>query len=371
MRFTKLLPILFLIALFFISCNNDKTNVDDNQNSNSTNDTFVENNNSVSELDISANFKIETPVKVACGDMISIEFEITDSTDFDSVVLNVGDVNIGTISESKIILDYSTSELNVGQQIFKATVYAGNKQKSFTDNVVLVSDIEPKKMTYKIIKEYPHDIQAYTQGLVYDDGILFEATGLETKSSIRKVDLETGEVLFGKANPPDVFGEGLTIFNDNLIQVTWRDHIGYVYNKENFQVISEFNFNTEGWGLTSDDEFLYMSDGTHNIYVLDPTGFSVVRTIHVFDNKGMVYYLNELEYIAGYLYSNIYMQDYILKIDIETGKVLEKIDMTGILPDALRTQNTDVLNGIAFDKKGNRIFVTGKNWPKLYQVEFK
>ncbi|MBN2893208.1 MAG: glutaminyl-peptide cyclotransferase [Bacteroidales bacterium] len=370
MNFTKFLPIFLVFFMLLISCNNN----DGCNKSNDVNDSLnnVNNNTNVEKhLDISVSYVVNHSETSVCGDIVGVDFEVIDTAKVDSLQFWINKEKIFSSNEKKFDYQYETTNEKVGAKVLKVVVFADGKNKEFTEKFVLLSDIIPVKKTYKIIKEFPHDENAYTQGLVYDNGILYEATGLETKSTLRKVDLKTGEVLSGITNQNNVFGEGITVLNDKIIQITWQDHVGIVYEKESLQVLSEFNYNTEGWGLTTDGENLYMSDGTNIIYVLEPNTYSVVEMIPVLDNKERIMYLNELEFIEGYIYANLYTKDFIVKIDPKNGKVLEKIDLTGILPNALYKQNTDVLNGIAYDKENNRIFVTGKNWPKLYQVEFK
>lgn len=370
MNFTKLLPIFSFFIILLISCNENK-DVDNQQNVDSTSNKDTNNVSIVATLDIDAIFEINVLEPVPCGTLVDVDFKIIDESEIDSLQFWYKDKKIMSLQDNYFDYQINTKKEPVGTANLKVIVFEGDKHQVFTNKFVLLSDITPMNRTYKVIKEFSHDENAYTQGLVIDDEVMYEATGLETKSSLRKVDLNTGEVLFSITIPNNVFGEGITILNDKIVQITWQDHIGYVYDKESFQILSEFNYNTEGWGLTTDGEYLYMSDGTHKIFVLDPINYSVVNTIEVYDNKSKIYYLNELEFFNGFIYANVYTQDYIVAIDPATGKVMEKIDFTGLLPNALRTQNTDVLNGIAFDNDNNRIFVTGKNWPKLYQVEFK
>ncbi len=369
MKNTKLLPIFLFLLIIVFNCKENKQNNNNIDTVQNFEDTNIVNN--ISEtLDIVAKFIITSEKPGVCGKNIKVSFDASDSIKIDSIEIYFDEKKINSFFSNTFELEITTENETVGGKKIYAKVYSDNKFKTFEQNIVLLSDIIPQKLKYKVIKEYPHDVNAYTQGLVYEDGILYEATGLDTKSSLRKVDLNTGEVLFSFTIPNNFFGEGITIVNEKIIQITWQNNTGFVYDKKNFQVLAEFNYNTEGWGLTFDGEFLYMTDGSHIIYVLDPNTYSVVKQIPVLDNKDRVFYLNELEYINGFIYANIYLTEQIVKIDPKTGKVVATIDFTGLLPDALKTEDTDVLNGIAFDKKNNRIFVTGKNWPKLYEVVF-
>lgn len=223
--------------------------------------------------------------------------------------------------------------------------------------------------TYRIVNTYPHDPGAYTQGLIYQDDIFYEGTGLRGQSTLRKVEVETGQVLQLLRLPDELFGEGITIFGDRLIQLTWQARIGFVYDKNSFELQQEFTYPTEGWGLTHDGERLIMSDGTATLYFRNPVTLAETGQVEVFDENGPVILLNELEYINGEVFANIYRTDRIARIDPQTGRVLGWIDLTGLLGPEDRTQPVDVLNGIAYDVETGRLFVTGKLWPKLFEIE--
>lgn len=223
--------------------------------------------------------------------------------------------------------------------------------------------------SYRVLHEYPHDPNAFTQGLLFLNGFLYESTGLMGRSSLRKVDLATGHVLQEIKVPDRFFAEGLTDWRHQLIQLTWQAHTGFVYDLASFAKLREFSYPTEGWGLTHDNSHLIMSDGSNVLRYLDPTTFDTVRTLHVTAKNGPVKNLNELEYIHGEIYANIWETDLIARISPDTGEVLDFIDLSGLLPDADRTPETNVLNGIAYDAQNNRIFVTGKLWPKLFEIQ--
>jgi len=218
-----------------------------------------------------------------------------------------------------------------------------------------------------VIATYPHDAQAFTQGLAVDGGILYEGTGRYGNSSIRRVELDTGAVERMVALPDRYFGEGITILGDRLYQLTWQSGIGFVYDIDTFQRIDAFGYGGEGWGLTHDDEQLIMSDGTNLLRYLDPTTYSVVRTLAVTDRGIPVTRLNELEYIHGEIWSNIWYEDRIARISPATGEVIDWIDLAALYPRAMRLGD-DVLNGIAYDHDNRRLFVTGKNWPYLFEL---
>jgi glutamine cyclotransferase len=227
--------------------------------------------------------------------------------------------------------------------------------------------LEPE-MTYEVITSYPHDPSAFTQGLVYWEGYFYESTGLYGESSLRKVAIETGEVLQKTDLPQAYFGEGLTLWQDQLIQLTWREGTGFIYNLEYFTLIEDFTYPTEGWGLTHDGTHLIMSDGSPTLFYLDPETFQVVNRVNVFYQGQNISRINELEYIRGEIFANIWQTDDIIRINPHTGEVMGWIDLGGLLPNAERTPATDVLNGIAYDPENDRLFITGKRWPKVYEV---
>ncbi|MEM8530888.1 MAG: glutaminyl-peptide cyclotransferase [Chloroflexota bacterium] len=223
--------------------------------------------------------------------------------------------------------------------------------------------------TYRVLNTYPHNPNAFTQGLIYEQGILYEGTGLYGESSLRRVNLTTGDVLQQHNLGEQYFGEGITIYGNRIIQLTWQENTGFIYNKENFELICTFEYPTEGWGITHDGRQLIMSDGTSTLYFWDPHTLAEIGRITVSDDGVPIDRINELEYIDGEIYANIWLTDEIIRIDPQTGHVVGRIDLTGLLPEEDRTQTTDVLNGIAYDTENDRLFVTGKLWPKLFEIE--
>jgi glutamine cyclotransferase len=226
----------------------------------------------------------------------------------------------------------------------------------------------PPVYGYRVIRSYPHDRQAFTQGLVYEAGELYEGTGIRGHSSLRRVALETGIVRQERVLPEQYFGEGITIFGDRIIQLTWQSRIGFVYDKASFKLLQQFRYPTEGWGITHDGSRLIMSDGTANLYFLEPQTFTEIDRIEVHDDQGPVVRLNELEYVRGDIYANVWQTNRIARIDLLTGRVAAWIDLAGLLSAADRQQRVDVLNGIAYDAENDRLFVTGKWWPKLFEM---
>lgn len=223
----------------------------------------------------------------------------------------------------------------------------------------------PTLYTYDIKNKYPHDNTAFTQGLVIDNGVLFESTGKYGSSSLRRVNLENGNVQQQVLLPIQYFGEGLTVVNDTLVQLTWKSNTGFIYDKETFRLLGNFSYSTQGWGLTYNGRELILSDGTSNVYFLDPVTFQKIRQINVYDGNTTVTNINELEYVNGDLYANIWLQQKIAIINPQIGMVKGWIDLTGIY----QSNNIDkVLNGIAYDSQTNKLFITGKDWPNLYQI---
>jgi glutaminyl-peptide cyclotransferase len=223
--------------------------------------------------------------------------------------------------------------------------------------------------SYKIIHTYPHDPRAYTQGLVYVDGHLYESTGLNGRSSLRMDDLTTGRVLQSAPVPSQYFAEGLAPWGSTLVQLTWQSHIAFVYDRFSFRLLKTLHYDCEGWGLTEDGKNLIESDGTSEIRFFDPQTFREVRHITVKDHGVQVSELNELEYIHGLIYANVWHTDRIARIAPATGQVLGWINLAGLLPDDERTDPEAVLNGIAYDAAHDRLFVTGKLWPKLFEIK--
>lgn len=223
--------------------------------------------------------------------------------------------------------------------------------------------------SYNIVNTYPHDPDAFTQGLVFEDGFLYEGTGLYGQSTLRRVELEIEDILQILELSDEFFGEGITVYEDKIIQLTWQSHIGFVYDKDSFESLQQFNYSTEGWGITHDGEHLIMSDGTSILHFLDPQTFEEIGQLGVFDNHGPVTKLNELEYVQGEIYANVWQTDRIARIAPGTGQVVGWIDLEGLLTAEDRTEPVDVLNGIAYDAGADRLFVTGKLWPKLFEIE--
>jgi glutaminyl-peptide cyclotransferase len=228
-----------------------------------------------------------------------------------------------------------------------------------------------RTLDYEIVNIWPHDPNAFTQGLVFLDGKMIESTGQEGRSSLRNVELQTGRILKKVDVPYPYFAEGIALLNNKIYQLTWQNQLGFIYDAQSFEKIGEFKYNGEGWGLTTDGQSLILSDGSNRIRFLEPDSFKVTRTIAVMDAKVPVEKLNELEFINGEIYANIWHEDRIVAINPQTGRVTAWIDLAGLLQPGDVQDPEAVLNGIAYDQSSGRLFVTGKLWPRLFEIKIK
>jgi len=358
------LSVLILLTFIFTMCKDGERHDEDIQDVTDTTEPVV------TQPSIS---KITSPLnpRFNYGDTIPVVVEPADTTkNIDSVRFYIDRKYYFTRSEPPFDFIINSTVLKTGRHTITTKVYSYKHKETNNVNITLFSDIVPVNYTYKVINTYPHDPDAYSQGLVYEDGILYEGTGQYGRSSIRKVKLETGEILESFNVTNEIFGEGITIFGDRLIQLSYRAGKGFVYNKNSFKLLHTFSYNyQEGWGLTNDGKNLIMGDGTFILYILETENFTEIDKIEVYDNTGPSLHLNELEYINGNIYANVYQSDHIVIIEPETGRVTGKIDLTNIFDKSKYHGKTDVLNGIAWDKENDRLFVTGKWWPKLYEIE--
>lgn len=248
--------------------------------------------------------------------------------------------------------------------------------KTFRIMVLLISllialactDAGVKEYRLEVVAEYPHDTGSYTQGLFFHDGQMYESTGLHGKSTFRKVDVETGEALEKLNFDKKYFVEGSVIWNGNLYILTWESRVAFIYDAETLEYKSSWKYPREGWGITTDGKHLIASDGTANLYFMDENFAQKKKVLVTIDDRP-VRFLNELEYIDGKIWANVYTADEIVIIDPKDGRVEGVIDCRGLLPKEMRSPDTDVLNGIAYDEKTGKIYLTGKNWPRLYEIK--
>ena len=315
--------------------------------------------------DLSSGFKIQIKSsgdKILLDDEIFINVISPNNKIIDSIEYFL---NGELVSNEVKLVDYKVGENNVSVKIF-----SNNETISINKKFDIYSNIEPEIMTYNVISEYTHDKNAYTQGLEFYKNQLYESTGLNGKSTLRKSDYKSGEILNIVNLDYEYFGEGLTVINDKIYQLTWKNNIGIIYDLD-FNKIGTFDYgkSKEGWGLCNDGSFIYKSDGTNKIWVLDPETLQEIRFIEVLTNKSRIKNINELEYIDGKIYANTYQfnRDVVIVINPLNGVVERVIDFSGIRDRVTQKVDLDVMNGIAyFDGK---MFVTGKNWDKLFEVK--
>lgn len=229
-------------------------------------------------------------------------------------------------------------------------------------------DGAPQAYVAQVVNDYPHDADAYSQGLIFVDGTLYEGTGKYGQSTLRRVDLKTGGVQQQISLSNRVFGEGITAWDDTIIQLTWKANVGLIYDRKTFELRQKFRYSGEGWGITHDGRNLIISDGSPTLRFLDPKTFHVVRRLSVRSGGSRIRHLNELEFVNGEILANVWYKDYIVRISPASGEVTGYIDLSRLWPQSQRPDKEAVLNGIAYDKVGKRLFVTGKNWPRLYEI---
>jgi glutamine cyclotransferase len=325
----------------------------------------------------------EAGTSYKAGDEVKINVNLSGEK-IDSIVYLVDSARLTSRKDSSA-LNLKTDTMRLGNKLITAKVYSDGQTQEISTNIVLMAAKAPEEMTFKVVKVFPHDTSCYTEGLLYQDGYLYESGGGQSKSpegqtadlsigqsSLRKTDLNTGKPVQKVMVDPTIFGEGISIVGDKIIQLTWKSKIGYVYDKNSFKLLNTFpnNIGGEGWGMCFDGSKLYMDDSTNRIWLINKDKWQAIGYIDVFTDKAPMDSINELEYIDGKIYANRYETNDILVIDPKTGAVLQRIDLTNLYPQDQRAPNADVLNGIAYDAVGKRIFITGKKCPHLYQVEF-
>jgi len=317
-------------------------------------------------------FVLNSPKKIQSNQELSISISESNNKLIDSVQFSIDSKKIKSEGNSATL---KIDNYKLGKHTITAIIFYEKKTAKEVNPIYFMASTTPNVYTYKIINTYPHDKEAYTQGLEYYNGFLYEGTGQKGKSSIRKVALKTGKVIQQLDLDSAYFGEGITILNNKLYQLTWQSGIGFVYDLETFKKEKEFKYtkSREGWGLTNNGEKLIKTDGTERIWFLNPETLTEESYIEAYTNKQKVEKLNELEYINGKIYANRWQKPSIMIINPSSGKVESVIDLRELKNQILTEQKLDdsdeVLNGIAFDKENNRIFVTGKHWSKLYEIE--
>ena len=303
---------------------------------------------------------------ISRGDSINVELSIfDDKRSIDSIKYFVNNQEVNLVNNK--ILSYNfKSGINT---IVVKSFNNDNSTDKISTHIVTLSSVAPKARIVKVINKFEHNVTAYTQGLLFTEGHLYEGTGQHGESMLKKIDLEKNSLIQSYNLPREVFGEGIVLHNKKIYQLTWQSRRVFVYDLASFSLLNEMHYDTEGWGITNFEENLIMSDGTQNLMIIEPESFSVINRLQVSDNIGPVTNLNELEWIDGKIWANVYLTTTIVIIDPKTGFVEEKIALTDLVPDKFANPHDNVLNGIAYDNKTGKIYVTGKRWPILYEIK--
>lgn len=301
-------------------------------------------------------------------DSLSLRLLNGENKKIDSIVYFVNDKNIGS-KKSLENLIFSLKDQKLGYQNLKALVYFEGENQEITSRVELVSNVAPKLLNYKIVNTYPHDTSSFTEGLEFFRDTLYEGTGLRGFSKLLKTDYKTGKILKSLKLEDQDFGEGITFINNQLFQLTWEEKKGFIYNVDTWKVEKTFAYDKpiEGWGMTNDGKYIYQSDGTEKIWKMNPDTQKMIDYINVYSGSSKIKSVNELEYIDGKIYSNIWQKDAIAVVNPENGKVEGILDMSS-LRKLVKNKDAEVLNGIAYNPKTKTIFVTGKNWDKMFEI---
>ena len=304
------------------------------------------------------------------GDSIAVTVSLRDSElVLSNIEVFVNELLLIKLDSFPFNITFSTTERTVGRNLIRVSASNKDVRQSKSASFNLFPKKRPEAYSYVVKAVFDHDKDAYTQGLFFHDGILFEGTGQRGRSGIRQVNLTDGAVLKRHTLDRKLFGEGIVYFEGFIYQLTWNSQMGIMYSADDLSEIRRFYYTGEGWGLTTDSTSLIRSDGTNKLFFHKPDDFSLIKTIEVYTNSGPLDKLNELEYINGKIYANIYQEHEIAIINPSNGVVEGMINLKGILPKKFKTSHDDVLNGIAFDAENNRLFVTGKYWAKLFEIE--
>jgi len=320
---------------------------------------FCENKKKLKNLDILTNKKVFIP-----GDTLKISLKKINKLEYDSILY---------YEDSKKINSVHVIGKKLGDKKITVKVFNKNNFRENSINIRVLSPFTPELFTYKIINEYPHDIKSYTQGLEFYDNRLFESIGLRGKSELREIEFKSGEVIRSLTIDDAYFAEGLTLLNKKIYQLTWQSKIGFIYDLESFELIDSFQYKKsfEGWGLCNDGKLIYKSDGTSKIWIIKPDNLEEIDFIQVTTNKSIISKINEMEWINGRIYANTYQfnKDIVLIINPETGSVEGVVDFNGLKKKVKNHPKIDVFNGIAYNKNSKTIFMTGKNWNKLFELQ--
>ena len=309
---------------------------------------------------------------------IKLSLKLAPNTELDSVVYHLNDIRLGAVKGNEV-LNAPLKGQKFGPYTLKGTAYANRESIDVSSHISILSSVVPQMINYTIVNTIPHDIKAYTQGLEFHNGILFESTGngegigTGTKgiSSVRQLNPKTGEVIKIKELPMEIFGEGCTILNNKLYQLTYKNNEAYIYNPETLEKTATIPYfkKMEGWGLCNDGQYLYMTDGSEKIYKLNPETFEKLDEVTIATPKSVIPQVNELEWVNGKIYANFYGQSAVAIIDPKTGAVEGVLDLSQLFDFVTKHPDLDVLNGIAYNAKSNTFFVTGKNWDKMFEIK--
>ena len=320
---------------------------------------FCENKKSLKNFAILTNKKIFIP-----GDTLKISLKKNTKQEYDSIAYYKDDKKITSVHK----IGRKLGDKKITVRLFKKNNFRENSV-----NIRVLSQLTPKLFTYKIINEHPHDINSYTQGLEFYDNRLFESIGLRGESALKEIEYKSGKVVRNLPIDDSYFAEGITLLDQKIYQLTWQSKIGFIYDLESFELINSFQYkkSIEGWGLCNDGKLIYKSDGTSKIWIIEPDTLEEIDFIQVTTNKSIISKINEMEWINGKIYANTYQfnKDIIIIIDPETGSVEGVVDFNGLKKKVKNHPKIDVLNGIAYNKNTNTIFMTGKNWNKLFEVK--
>jgi len=309
------------------------------------------------------------PAHFTSNEAISIAILNPNSKEIDSIVYFVNDKKVGSTKGAEKF-KFELKDQKLGYQYLKATVYFGGDSSDATKRVELVSNVEAKPLKYKIVNTFPHDTASFTEGLEFYKDTLYESTGKEGTSYLRKYDYKTGKVFKQIDLDKKYFGEGITFINGKLFQLTWQDTIGFIYDANTLKLEKSFTYekNIEGWGMTNDGKYIYHSDGTEKIWKMDPSNQKLIDYINVYSGASKIKAINELELINGKFYVNVWQKDAIAVVNPTSGAVEGVLDMSGLRKFMKDITKDDVLNGIAYNPKTKTIFVTGKNWSKMFEI---
>lgn len=357
---TKILAFFSFALSFLLSCNPKQAN-----------NSIVPHENQKSQWVFSLS-EPQQDLLTVNGQKIDIKISTSEKDVIpDSTFIYIGGDLVLTKKDPSLAFNVEVKPKKVGKQAIRVVIYYSDSlSQNLNSRITVISEINPVKFQYKLLKTLSHDETSYTQGLVINDNVIYEGTGRNYNSKLRKIDPESGEILKETKLEDEFFGEGITLINNKIYQLTYRSKIGLVYDAESFEIIRKFDLQTvEGWGLTNDLKNLISSDGSSNLYFYDPEYLTQVDQLEVCNNKGPVTNLNELEYVDGFIWANVYGEPYIVKIDAQSGSITGILDLENLFPKGISRDIDHVLNGIAYNRDSKTFYITGKLWPVMYEIK--